>query len=253
MPVVVAPLADDGAEVILVESPVGTPLDQAIHEVPESQRPQVLVEWATSFTELLRKVHDRGVTHCDLKPSNLMIADEKPVILDFGASFFAQDHSMSNQLMTPVYATEGILYYRSPPSKGSDFVALMYTFFALEIGEDKWLGQFEHDLDNRPTFEHLASKQSSVFANILRETGLSASQLDKWYTYGAIGRSAKSDFAKSLVANANGSTPGALCQQPIAEPNKGSPANLLTWPCLFGLVSATAVAAMFKYFDFKRG
>ena len=84
--------------------------------------------------------------------------------------------------MTSVYATEGILYYRSPPSKGSDFVALMYTFFALEIGEDKWLGQFEHDLDNRPTFEHLASKQSSVFANILRETGLSASQLDKWYT-----------------------------------------------------------------------
>ena len=253
MPVVVAPLADDGAEVILVESPVGTPLDQAIHEVPESQRPQVLVEWATSFAELLRKVHERGVIRCDLKPSNLMIADGEPVILDFGVSFFAQDHSMSTQLMTPVYATEGILYYRSPPSKDSDFVALMYTFFALEIGEDKWLGQFENDLDSRSTFEHLVSQQSSVFANILRETGLSSSQLDKWYTYGAIGRSVKSDFAKGLDANVNGSTPGTLCQQPITETNKGSPANLLTWTCFFGLVSATAVAAIFKYFDVQRG
>jgi serine/threonine protein kinase len=46
-------------------------------------------QWFEEFLAVLRSIHDRGVSHGDLKSkSNIMVtADEKPCVIDFGTAF----------------------------------------------------------------------------------------------------------------------------------------------------------------------
>ena len=45
----------------------------------------VVVDWMRQVASALRYAHERGVTHCDIKPSNLMLRrDGRVVLIDFG-------------------------------------------------------------------------------------------------------------------------------------------------------------------------
>lgn len=46
--------------------------------------PAAVIRLAAALTEALAYVHDHGVTHLDLKPGNILLADDRPVITDFG-------------------------------------------------------------------------------------------------------------------------------------------------------------------------
>ncbi|CAL6029815.1 Kinase [Hexamita inflata] len=63
------------------------------------------------FRELLvlvKQVHDRGVYHMDLKPSNIMVQDGKPVLIDFGQS--VTEAEVDSVLNTSAYAPKHDVY-----------------------------------------------------------------------------------------------------------------------------------------------
>ena len=41
----------------------------------------VVVDWMRQVASALRYAHERGVTHCDIKPSNLMLRRDGRVVL----------------------------------------------------------------------------------------------------------------------------------------------------------------------------
>jgi len=49
--------------------------------------------WFKEFFEVLRSIHERGVSHGDLKSkSNILVTrDEKPCVIDFGTAFISKD------------------------------------------------------------------------------------------------------------------------------------------------------------------
>ncbi|CAL5999230.1 Kinase [Hexamita inflata] len=63
------------------------------------------------FRELLvlvKQVHDKGVYHMDLKPSNIMVQDGKPVLIDFGQS--VTEAEVDSVLNTSAYAPKHDVY-----------------------------------------------------------------------------------------------------------------------------------------------
>ncbi|MBK8100405.1 MAG: serine/threonine protein kinase [Planctomycetes bacterium] len=70
----------------------GTTLAQRLSESPSADRPTVAqieqrVQWLEHAARVVHHVHERGVVHRDLKPGNLMIADDGScVLLDFGVA-----------------------------------------------------------------------------------------------------------------------------------------------------------------------
>ena len=80
------------------------------------------LEYAKQIAEALEAAHEKGITHRDLKPGNVMITPEGVVkVLDFGLAFVAQDKSgdpMNSPTLT-MRATEagmimGTAAYMSP-------------------------------------------------------------------------------------------------------------------------------------------
>jgi serine/threonine protein kinase len=57
-------------------------------------------DWFRSFLEILRSIHQRGVSHGDLKSkSNILVTqDEKPCVIDFGTAFLHKPgfHPLNN-------------------------------------------------------------------------------------------------------------------------------------------------------------
>ncbi|CAL6029829.1 Kinase [Hexamita inflata] len=63
------------------------------------------------FRELLvlvKQIHDKGVYHMDLKPSNIMVQDGKPVLIDFGQS--VTEAEVDSVLNTSAYAPKHDVY-----------------------------------------------------------------------------------------------------------------------------------------------
>lgn len=84
-----------GGHYLLIEFIHGTPYRQASW----SDRDR----WFEGFLVLLRSIHDRGVSHGDLKSkSNIMVTvDEKPCVIDFGTAFVQKPgfHAANNWLL----------------------------------------------------------------------------------------------------------------------------------------------------------
>lgn len=79
---------------LVIEFIHGTPYRQA--EWNDRDR------WFREFLEILRSIHERGVSHGDLKSkSNIMVTpDEKPCVIDFGTAFIHQKgfHPLNNRM-----------------------------------------------------------------------------------------------------------------------------------------------------------
>ena len=55
-------------------------------------------------------MHEQGMAHRDLKPDNILLADEENMKLaDFGFAYFAGDTKMSLSLGTPIYMAPEIV------------------------------------------------------------------------------------------------------------------------------------------------
>ncbi len=94
--------------------------------------PAQAVQWLRETALALQYTHDKGLLHCDLKPSNLLLDEEGHVrVVDFGQSVHTGDgHSSLGTLgyMPPEQPT-------GTPNVRWDIYALGATFYALLTGE----------------------------------------------------------------------------------------------------------------------
>ena len=81
-----------GGRYLVIEFIRGTPYRQAIW----ADR----ANWFRDFLEILQSIHERGVSHGDLKSkSNILVTgDEKPCVIDFGTAFLHRSgfHPLNN-------------------------------------------------------------------------------------------------------------------------------------------------------------
>lgn len=114
---------------------------------------EVVCRIGSQVLQGLQYLHRHGVTHCDLKPANVMIGSNQVVkIADFGTAISrgareAQD--VTKDLSEPTQGKEsqlrGTPYFMSPevlrgeePKQGADIWAFGATLFYLLNGRPPW-------------------------------------------------------------------------------------------------------------------
>ncbi|CAL6014670.1 Kinase [Hexamita inflata] len=88
------------------------------------------------FRELLvlvKQVHDKGVYHMDLKPSNIMVQDGKPVLIDFGQS--VTEAEVDSVLNTSAYAPKHDVYSCNVIPEKFDIYCLGNMLHEIYIGQ----------------------------------------------------------------------------------------------------------------------
>jgi TolB-like protein/Tfp pilus assembly protein PilF len=115
-------------------------------------------EFAIPLTDALAAAHERGITHRDLKPGNVMLtADGRLKVLDFGLArrevAAPEESEAETALMTQTGAILGTAGYMSPEqARGeratprSDLFALGIIFFEMLTGKRPFSGETSADM-----------------------------------------------------------------------------------------------------------
>lgn len=115
---------------------------------------------AINLSQILGQIHQEGILHKDINPSNILInaQDHRIKMIDFGIS---TQLSFENYQVQSVNAIEGTLYYISPEQTGrmnrvvdyrSDYYSLGMTFYEMASGQRAFQGQDSLEL----LYSHLA-------------------------------------------------------------------------------------------------
>lgn len=124
----------DGPDAFVVTELIDGPsLDEAVRTGGVYEGAE-LAELAHGLAEGLEGIHRAGVTHRDLKPGNIMISAQGPVIIDFGIAQIADDARLTQTGMvtgTPGYLDPEVLAGADPGPVGDWWAwAAVLTFAA---------------------------------------------------------------------------------------------------------------------------
>jgi len=148
----------EGRHFISMELVRGRTLDALI---PADGLPRdTLFELAVPMADAISAAHERGVTHGDLKPSNVMITDDGRVkILDFGLARFRKQpsHEEPSEATTEPLTVEGsfagTLAYmspeqiqRRPPDERADIFTLGVILYEMATGRRPFSGNSTAEL-----------------------------------------------------------------------------------------------------------
>ena len=104
--------------------------------------PSQAIQWMLQISDALEHAHERGILHCDLKPSNLLLdSDDRVFITDFGlARSLADKAEMSGRIEgTPAFmAPEQVTEWWGPVCRQTDIYGLGAVLFALLTGQPPW-------------------------------------------------------------------------------------------------------------------
>jgi PAS domain S-box-containing protein len=130
---------DNGRMTLVLEDPGGTPLDQLLGRPLDVSH---FLRIAIPLAGALRRVHERGLIHKDIKPANILVepASSGIWLMGFG---IASRVPRERQAPEPPETIAGTLAYMAPEQTGrmnrsvdsrSDLYALGVTFYELLIG-----------------------------------------------------------------------------------------------------------------------
>jgi len=135
----------DGEMFIVMEYIIGRELKQLLINKRQLTIDKVL-DYATQIAEGLQAAHEKGITHRDIKSSNIMITEKSRVkIMDFGLAKTA-----SNLQLTKEGMTLGTVAYMSPEqTQGigvdhrTDIWAFGVVLYEMLAGEQPFKGDYE--------------------------------------------------------------------------------------------------------------
>jgi serine/threonine protein kinase len=111
------------------------------HRLP----PSVVAELGLQLSAALEAVHEAGVVHCDVKPANLMIADDgRLVLIDFGIAELSGGEPVHPARRTgdvvgsPAYTAPEVVL-GGPPRPASDLWSLGTVLFTAVVGRPPFL------------------------------------------------------------------------------------------------------------------
>ncbi len=112
--------ADSDEAFVVTELIDGQALDDSIKQHGPMDAEE-LFDLADGLATALEQIHAVGVVHRDLKPGNVMLTDDGPVVIDFGISQLADDARLTQTGLvtgTPGYVDPGVLAGGTPTAAG---------------------------------------------------------------------------------------------------------------------------------------
>lgn len=129
---------DAGAAYVVMELVRGRSLADLLVERGGRLPPTQAVACVRRIAEALAVVHEAGMLHRDVKPANVLVADDgRIVLIDFGAArdFVAGERGDMTQVLTPGYAPLEQYGSAGPFGPATDLYALGATAYHLLAGE----------------------------------------------------------------------------------------------------------------------
>jgi len=130
----------------------GTPLDEALRD----EHPLSFTRIARILLQASRAIdyaHDHGIIHRDIKPGNILLAeDDKVIITDFGLARQERGATLTESgalVGTPIYMSpEQVLGKKGAVGKRSDIYSLGVTLFELLTGKPPFMGTSTQEILN---------------------------------------------------------------------------------------------------------
>lgn len=186
-------VTDRGDAFVVTELLQGEVLDQQL-EVRARFDPVTAVQIMLGVLDALEAAHEKGIVHCDVKPSNIFLEAGRPKLMDFG---IACRQNVRSRGTTPG-TVSGTPSYMSPEQAlGSDQVdhrsdlwSVCATLYELLTGRPPFEGPDCHAVlcavlksEPRPLSEH-GVRDPALSAIILR--GLRKPPLERWRSAGEL-------------------------------------------------------------------
>ena len=157
---------DDGQTFIVMACYDGIPLKDKIHPKGEAATPLPIdeaIDIAMQIAQGLKKAHDKGIVHRDIKPGNIFITEDGVVkIVDFGLAKLA-----SLEKLTKTGTTVGTVSYMSPEQAGgkkvdhrTDIWSMGVVLYEMITGLLPFTGEY----DQAVAYSILNEKQENVTA-----------------------------------------------------------------------------------------
>jgi serine/threonine protein kinase len=112
--------------------------------------PRQAVALLAAVASAVQHAHERGVVHCDLKPSNVLLDESgEPLVSDFGLARVADGAETAGPgdlIGTPAYMAPEQLDGRGPPGPATDIWALGVILYELLTGRRPFAGTTWLDL-----------------------------------------------------------------------------------------------------------
>ena len=138
--------------VVALEKVHGIPLLEAIEQIDTSTE---FLTFARHCLKILRELKQKGITHRDIRPDNILVRDGKPVLIDFG-------WAISEEM--PYFTPQGLGGVERPPD--GSFCDVYSMGKALEaVNRGRW-----------PAFDLVIQLMTEPDAN-LRVTDLNTLEL----------------------------------------------------------------------------
>ncbi len=123
---------ENGTAYMVMDYIEGQTLQQIVDRKGKLTETEALA-YIIPLCDALEVVHDKGLLHLDIKPSNILIKKKTntPVLIDFGISKFTEASGDDNSTTTPVALTKG---YAPLEQYGQDLVKLTSATDVYSVG-----------------------------------------------------------------------------------------------------------------------